>query len=138
MTSHGSVDLPDALTEAMAAFDRAVIERDVALAESVLDVDYQLLLVQPSSAAMPRERWLAVLPDYIVHDHAVEEQHVDVEGDTAAVLSRIRMQATVLGQDRSGVFVISDVWRCRRGEWRVWRRHSTPTAAGPMPGVDTR
>lgn len=124
------------LRERMRAFDQAVIGRNVALAESVLDLDYQLVLVQPQPAAMARPRWLEVLPDYVVDDYHIEEQQVDVDGDVAAVLSRVRMRATVLGQDRSGVFVISDVWRRRADGWRVWRRHSTPATAGSMPGAD--
>jgi hypothetical protein len=43
------------------------------------------------------------------------------------------MSATVNGIDRSGLFTISDIWRLRDGHWRVWRRHSTPLSAGPMP-----
>lgn len=58
------------------------------------------------------------------------------DGDYAAVLHRDRMRATVLGEDRSGVFVLSDVWRRRDERWRLWRRHSTPLGAGAMPGVE--
>ena len=128
--------MSDELAARMAEFDRVVLERDTELAESVLDEDYQLVLVQPSPAEMPRDRWLAVLPDYVVDEFLVESQQVDVDGDTAAVLSKVSMRATVLGQDRSGVFVVSDVWRRRPDGWRVWRRHSTPASAGRMPGAD--
>jgi hypothetical protein len=48
------------------------------------------------------------------------------------------MHAIVLGEDRSGLFVISDVWRRRGGSWKVWRRHSTPLAAGVTPGAGAR
>ncbi len=91
----------------------------------VLDDDFALVLVQPAPAVMPRSRWLEVLPDYVVDAYDVEEAHVDVDGDTAAVLQRVRMTATVLGQDRSGVFVMSDIWRRGPDGWRVWRRHSS-------------
>ena len=123
------------LAAAMTRFDAAVHRRDRAAAEEVLDPDYTLVLVHPSSAAMPRTRWLEVLADYVVHSYAVEEQRVDVDDDTAAVLSRVRMRATVLGEDRSGLFVISDVWRHRSDGWRVWRRHSSPLSAGDLPGA---
>jgi len=53
----------------------------------------------------------------------------------AAVLSKVYMRATVLGEDRSGLFVISDFWRHGKDGWRVWRRHSSPLTAGEMPGV---
>jgi ketosteroid isomerase-like protein len=118
------------------AFDRVVIDRDQEAAASVLDDDYALVLVQPEPATMPRDRWIEVLPEYVVHEWKVEERTVDVDGDTAAVLQRLRMKATVLGEDRSGTIVTSDIWRRRADGWRVWRRHSTPLAAGRMPGAD--
>ena len=85
---------------------------------------------------MPRARWLEVLPDYVIHAYEIETRRVDVEHDTAAILQRVTMRATVLGEDRSGQLVISDVWR--RGDdgaWRLWKRHSTPLSAGRMPGA---
>lgn len=125
----------DRLLTQMAKFEQCVRERDGQLAEAVLDPDYALVLVQPSLVIVPRSRWLELLPDYVVHSYEVQEQALDVRGDCAALLQRVDMQATVLGEDRSGLFVISDVWRLRIDEWRVWRRHSTPLAAGQMPGA---
>lgn len=51
---------------------------------------------------MPRSRWLEVLPDYVVHSYRVEERVLDVDGDGAAVVQRVDMEVTVLGEDRSG------------------------------------
>lgn len=125
------------LSAAIDEYDRAVRERDHAAAEAVLDPDYALVLVQPEPAIMPRARWLAVLDDYIVHAWTVEEQHIHIrpDGHLAAVMRRVHMKATVLGQDRSGLFILSDVWRHDGTRWRVWRRHSTPIEAGTMPGA---
>jgi len=106
----------DDLAAAMRRFDDAVQQRDRVAADEVLDEDYALVLVHPAAALMPRARWLQVLNDYV-----------------AAVLSRVRMQATVLGEDRSGLFVLTDVWRRRAGGWRIWRHHSSPLSAGEMP-----
>ena len=118
----------------MMRFDEAVRQRDVAAAEEVLHPDYALVLVHPSPAVMPRARWLEVLDDYVVHSYAIDDQRVDTDQDVAAVLSRVQMRATVLGEDRSGTFVISDVWLRGHDGWRVWRRHSSPLSAGDMPG----
>jgi ketosteroid isomerase-like protein len=123
------------LEAAMDAFRRCVEQRDRALAEAVLADDYALVLVQPIAVTMGRSRWLEVLPDYVVHDYDVEETAIDVDGDLAAVLHRDRMTATVLGEDRSGTFVITDVWRRGPDGWKIWRRHSTPLSAGRMPGA---
>ena len=119
----------------MEAFQQCIAERDAGAAERLLHPEYALVLVQPTPAVMPRERWLEVLPDYVVHDYAVEERLIDVADDVAAVLQRVRMRATVLGQDRSGRLVISDVWRRSADGWQIWKRHSTPFDAGRMPGV---
>lgn len=127
--------MDEGLDRSMATFQRCIETRDRAAAEQVLDADYQLVLVSPARAVMPRERWLEVLPDYVVDEYVIEEKIVDVDGDCATVLHRARMKATVLGEDRSGVFIVSDVWRKRDGGWRVWRRHSTPLSAAPMPGA---
>jgi len=125
----------DLLLAQIANFDRCVRERDRPSAEAVLDLDYALVLVQPSLLVMPRSRWLEVLPDYLVHSYEIQELSLDVRGDCAAMVQRVAMQATVLGEDRSGLFVISDVWRLRDDEWRVWRRHSTALTAGRLPGA---
>jgi len=125
--------MSDDLDTAMTQFQRCIEERDQVAAAEVLDEDYALVLVQPAHAVVPRGAWLAMLPDYIVHSYALQEQAIDVDGDCAAVLHRVEMRATLNGADRSGLFTISDVWRLRDGGWRIWRRHSTPLSAGPMP-----
>ncbi len=126
---------PHDLSAAMKSFDEAIQGRDRALAESVLDEDYALVLVHPAPATMPRARWLEVLEHYVVHSYSLEVQVVDQSGDVASVLSRAQMRATVLGEDRSGLFVISDFWRRGTNGWRVWRRHSSPLTAGELPGA---
>jgi hypothetical protein len=121
------------LTLAMSEFQRCIDERDQVGAEVILDADYALELVHPVAAVVPRDGWLAALPDYVVHSYDVEEQIIDADVDVAIVLHRAHMRATVNGVDRSGVFIVSDVWRLRDGRWRVWKRHSTPLSAGPVP-----
>jgi ketosteroid isomerase-like protein len=124
------------LEERMLAFQRCIEARDQEAVKDLLDDDYALVLVQPARVVIPRQRWLEVLSDYVVHSYAVEELIVDVDADCAAVMQRANMKATVLGQDRSGLFMISDVWRRRNGTWRLWRRHSTPISAGDIPGTE--
>ncbi|MEP7035656.1 MAG: nuclear transport factor 2 family protein [Dermatophilaceae bacterium] len=121
------------LLERAAQFQECIERRNAVAAHEVLDRDYALVLVHPARVMVPRDQWLAMLPDYVVHSYRVEEQVADVDEDCATILLRVRMQATVMGQDRSGTFVLTDVWRRRADGWRIWRRHSTPLAAGVMP-----
>lgn len=126
----------DELIDRAEAWQRAIEARDVAAAHELLADDYALVIVQPGRAVMPRAQWLALLPEYVISDYEVLERVVDIEDDLALVLQRVRMQATVRGADRSGIFVLSDAWRRQGGAWKVWRRHSTPLEAGPLPGVE--
>ena len=123
------------LDSACADFDRAVIQRDHEVAERILHPEFALVLVHPAPAVMPRQRWLETLDGYIVDEWEVEEDLRDSSEDIASVLRRVRMRATVLGEDRSGSFIISDTWLRGSSGWQVWRRHSTPLQAGPMPGA---
>jgi hypothetical protein len=123
------------LDTACADFDCAVIERDHDVAERILHPEFALVLVHPTPAVMPRQRWLETLDSYVVDEWDVEEDVRDSNGDIAAVLRRVRMRATVLGEDRSGTFIVSDTWLRTGSGWQVWRRHSTPLHAGRMPGA---
>ena len=58
------------------------------------------VLVHPTRAVMPRNRWLEVLADYVVQDYELHERIIDVDDDIAAVVQRATMHATVLGEDR--------------------------------------
>ena len=125
----------DGLVNWMALLDQCIAERDVGLARAVLDDEYALLVTRPVITIVPRDHWLTMLPDYHVHEYTVQAQQVDVDTDCAAVSQIVAMRATVLGEDRSGTFVISDIWRKRESDWCIWRRHSTPLAAGAMPST---
>lgn len=110
------------------------MNRRVAEAAELLHPAYCLVLVQPARVVVSREDWLATLPDYRVHEYTLQERVVDQDGDLCAILQRVQMRATVRGQDRSGTFVISDLWRHTGERWLVWRRHSTPINPLHMPG----
>src|SRR4051794_28203081 len=110
--------MTDELRTAMAAFQECIEQRDRSVAEGVLNEDYALVLVHPTPATVPRAKWLDMLPDYRVHTYQVEEAVVDRDRDLAVVLQRVQMTATVLGEDRSGRFVLTDVWKRGPGGWR--------------------
>jgi len=116
---------------------QAMLEaRDVARIREFMHAEYALVLVVPSEVTVPLDEWLRMLPDYVVHRYQIHHQVAHVDGDTAAVLSVATQHATVRGSDRSGRFVISDVWlRGTTGRWQIWRRHSTPETAGAIPRV---
>lgn len=117
------------------AWDLAIATRDGEAAGAILADDYALVVTHPEVAVMPREAWLRLLPDYVVSEYVVHDRRVEIRGGVASVVQRVEMEAVVAGADRSGTFVLVDLWVEQDGTWRVWRRHSTPLSAGSIPFV---
>jgi hypothetical protein len=113
--------------------------RDVEAVVDFLHADYALVIAHPSAAIVRRDEWIRTLPSYVIHRWDAAPPVVDIQGRTAVIHHRVDMEATVFGQDRSGPFVLTDCWLRDQDEvWRVWRRYSTPLAAGEMPRDATR
>lgn len=107
--------------------------RDPEGASRFLSDEYALVILQPQPAVVTRDEWLRLLPDYIVTGYSVEERMVEAGGDLCTVFQRVDQTALVKGVERSGIFILVDVWVRQATEWRVWRRHSTPLSAGAAP-----
>ena len=72
-----------------------------------------------------RERWLSVMPNYEIQEMTIDDIRVQVYGDFAVVTLLWTQRATVNGNDRSGTFFITDIWRNTENGWRVAERHSS-------------
>ncbi len=116
-------------------WQRAIEARDPVAAAEFLADDYALVVLQPQPAVVTRDEWLRMLPDYDVRGYTVEERIIETSPELATMFQRADQTAVVKGVERSGIFIIVDVWVREAGAWRVWRRHSTPLSAGPMPRV---
>jgi ketosteroid isomerase-like protein len=114
-------------------WQRTIEARDADAAAEFLTDDYALVILQPKPAVVQREEWLRMLPDYDVRGYSVEERIVETSPDLCTVFQRVDQTAVVKGVERSGIFILVDVWVRENGDWRVWRRHSTPLSAGPAP-----
>ncbi len=114
----------------------SIKRQDVAEMEHFLADDYFLAIgVQGEKLQIvPRDTWLETLKVYETESFDIEDMHVHVYGDVAIVLMQATQKATVRGQDRSGNFVLTDVWRRQNASWRVVERHSSR----PEPATLTR
>ena len=74
---------------------------------------------------VPKAAWLETLKSYETRSFSFDDVQVHLHGDTAVVFMLVTQQATVRGQDRSGQFVITDVWVKEPAGWRVAERHSS-------------
>lgn len=115
------------------AWQRAIEARDVEAAAEFLAADYALVVTHPEPAVLPRAAWLGMLPDYDVRAYEIQHRSVELRPGLAVVTQRVDMTAVVNGADRSGLFVLVDLWIEEGGAWRVWRRFSTPLSAGSLP-----
>lgn len=106
----------------------AWVAQDSATCERILADDF--ILTSARGSLMSKSEWLAgARGPFVCSSFTWEQIQVRPFGDVAIVHGRSRQDATVSGQDWSGVFLITDVWVKRAGQWQVVSRHGT----GPLP-----
>ena len=108
---------------------QAWVDNDLATCAAILADDF--LLTSARGVLMSKDAWLANAGS-VFKSTAFEWLELVVRpfGDVAVVHGRSRQQASVGGQDWSGVFLTTDVWVRRDNTWQVVARHGT----GPLPG----
>lgn len=116
-----------------AAFQR----KDVAALQKMMADGYSLVIAVESLPlqVVPRNAWLEALADYSITEASVDHLHVRMYGDVAVAVMLWRQTATLHGEDRTAVFMLTDIWVNVDGEWRLAERHSSrpehPGAARP-------
>jgi ketosteroid isomerase-like protein len=129
----GQVDVEAQIGDLTDRWQVTIQARDPEGAARFLCDDYALVILQPQPAVVRRDEWLRMLPDYVVSGYSVEERIVEAGSDLCTVFQRVGQTAQVKGVERSGIFILVDVWVREADAWRVWRRHSTPLSAGATP-----
>ena len=87
---------------------------------------------------VPRQAWLTLLKDsYVTESFTIDDIKVNVYDNTAVAMLMFTQKATVRGHDRSGQFVLTDIWHKGNKGWLIAERHSTrpgpPVPAGMQP-----
>ncbi len=101
--------------------------RDRAACERILGDDF--VLTSARGILMSKKDWLeAAMGPFSCTAFVWEEIRVRSFGNVAIVHARARQQASVAGQDWSGLFLLTDVWARRGEDWQVVARHGT----GPL------
>lgn len=122
-----TTQLVDQFTRLERAWAAAIRKQDVALMEQFLSPRYSLFIAVQGERlkVLPRSAWLDSLKVYETKAFSIDDLQVHVYGDTAVVLMLCTQQAAVKGQDRSGQFLITDIWAKEAPGWRVTERHSS-------------
>ena len=98
-------------------------DNDMSFLENILAPDFRL--VTSELWVMPREKWLTAIPVYKCLSFEYKHQEIRDYGNAAIVQSYYSQTATLNGQDRSGDFLITDVWIKQNGNWKVVHRHTS-------------
>jgi hypothetical protein len=108
------------------AWHDAIIRGDTAALRRLLLPEFSLTTPPDLERGhVPLERYLRNTVQYQLHEDRWESSDVRIVGDAAVVTSRFWQRATSGGRDRSGYFVLTDVWRRDQEEWRAAARWST-------------
>jgi len=102
------------------ANDRAVLERTLA-------PEFALVVSARPEARVDRAAWLRTAGgDYTCESFRYDAMQVRDFGEVIAVSSLATQRATAFGQDRSGTFFLTDIWRPGSdGAWQVIARYSS-------------
>ena len=110
-------------------FNRGIVNRDADLMKTLLGDDFYLAIAVKNQplAVVSRAMWLENLKTYKIQSYSTDDVIVKVYGDTAVVLLTWTQKAKVGrdGKDRSGQFVLTDIWVRQKDGWRVASRHSS-------------
>jgi ketosteroid isomerase-like protein len=113
---HELVELAHVWAGAVQAHDRERLESIVAREFSLVG----------RSDEKSREEWLDEWSgSYVIDEWRYEEIEVELYGNTAVLSSRYSQTARHDDADRSGSYLVTDVWVRRDGRWQVVRRHAT-------------
>ena len=130
----------EAVLLAERGWNSAILARDVARARSFMAPEYQLILGitgQPLRV-ISLGTWLAMLPDYCIHEHHTDDIHVSFFIDIAiCTLSHRQIADPVNGRDICGDFLLTDIWVRRDGRWFVAERHSSRLESAPCAEPQT-
>jgi len=85
---------------------------------------------------VPKQSWLNLLKDYVTESYTIDDIKVNVYDNTAVAMLMFTQKATVRGQDRSGQFVLTDIWYKGNKGWLITERHSS--RPGPPMGTQSK
>ncbi len=99
-----------------------VHRQDQAAAERFLGDDYVLASVGGVSRHMPRESWIASLPNIETELLEADVEDARTCGDVAIVKARLRWLARTEGRSLNGTYAVTDGFTNDRGRWSAsWR-----------------
>jgi ketosteroid isomerase-like protein len=114
-----AVDTVLALEQSLAD---AIVRSDAETASSILAEDFVLSSTGGMSQHMPRDEWLAALPQLETKSLEPEVLGGRLFGDVLVARLLVRWDASFGERDMTGTYAVTDVFRQEDGGWRLaWR-----------------
>jgi ketosteroid isomerase-like protein len=106
---------------------RAAARHDWELLDQILHPEFTLVSAMSKGEVIPRDLWLKSIEEVTMDPEspAVRNFSVRVLGDVALLTYLYRHSGTILGEDWTRDFIMSDVWVRTADRWQVIRRHSS-------------
>lgn len=113
---------------------QAVQDRDLDRLDRLLGEEFVLVTGRPGAETRDRAEWLQVtVQEYAVESWDFAELDVREYGHVGLVQARYTQQARLGDEDRSGDYLLTDLWVRRKGDWIIVHRHLSPLATPPLP-----
>jgi len=107
-------------------FQTAVAGRDLTVLEELLAPEFTLTTGRAGAPVRTRAEYLELTAaSYVIDGWEYEDLDVVPLGDAALVRARYRQRGSMDGADRTGVFLLTDVWASRAGCPQLVTRHSS-------------
>lgn len=109
------------------AFAEAIKSQDTTRASQFQSASFFLAIgVQDMPIQIvTKSQWLTNLKGYVTESYSMDDIKVNIYGNTAVAMMLFTQKATVRGQDRSGQFLITDIWNKGNLGWKISERHSS-------------
>lgn len=106
-----------------------IIRGDFVALDHLLADEYILVVPDMPPGRFDRAQYIAVAKTVAATSYRYDDFLIRRYGEVAVVTSRYEQVARYGGVERSGYYVLTDVWVRRDGRWQLTLRHSTHGAA---------
>jgi hypothetical protein len=121
--------LTEDLAELSTRFMEAVRDREVSFLDHHLGEEFTLTTGRPNAPVRSRDEWLFVTTSrYEIDEFAFDSMDAYDYGGSALVRTRYRQTASMDGERRDGVYLMTDLWVERDGRPQLVTRHISPIA----------
>ena len=107
-----------------------IIRGDLDALERILADEYVLIVPDMPPGRFNRDQYITVAQTVAARSYRYSDFLIRRYGEVAVVSAQYEQEASYGGVERSGRFVITDVWVQRDGRWQLTLRHSTRVASG--------